>query len=110
MTWTGRSDDVACCGEDPGPVGYGVTIVRLLHSNIEIPEDAAFKRKELTLPAQFDNTCGAADGVSVDRCDGLSDEDICERADEVANLRPERVGRGGMIANVADLRAIEAAN
>lgn len=108
MSWTDRPDAEPCCGDEPGAVACAEDVARLLHSRIDDPEILAFSRKELTsiginAPS---NACGEADGCSVDRATGLSDGEIRQRADEQANRRPGRLGKGAWIANVAALRAI----
>ena len=110
MSWTARRDTDPCCGDEPGAVLSRESVARLVHSRVEIPEAALFRRDELTWnEAKFgppNNTCGDADGCSVDRCGNLTRSDILGRADDQANKHPGRVGRGAFIASVERLRAI----
>lgn len=110
MSWTGRPDDRPCCGDEPGAVAPGETVVRLIHSRIYDPVHAAFKRSDLACPDNgeaFDNSCGNADGCSVDRAHGLTEEDVRNRSRLQAAMRSGREAKGGLVAAVADLRAIE---
>lgn len=89
-------------------MGSSETVARLVHSNIYEPDIAAFTRKELTgagIPVISD-LCGEADGCSVDRADGLSDDELKARSEAQAGSSPNRVAKGARIADVAALRAI----
>lgn len=111
MSWTGRRDDLACCGDDPGLVAHPERLARLLHSKIEAPLEAAFTRKDLTwhgASRPFENGCGFADGCSVDRRDSLDDDELRRRAWDRANAAPGREGRGAVVASASVLRGIAA--
>ena len=108
MSWTGRSEAVACCGDDPGPVGPAETIARLLHDRNSEPFQETFRREELQPRSKqnFSNVCGDADGFSTSRADGLPDDEIRRLAAEQAALKPGRVSKGAILAIAGDLRQI----
>lgn len=106
MIWTGRDDDEPCCGPIPGAVTADEFVARLLYSGNDVPDAAAFQRKELHPPEVVSNVCGDADGLSVARRANRSDAELCQLADTQAALRPDRVGRGARVARVGDLRDI----
>lgn len=108
MSWIERPDKIACCGDNPGSVACDEDVARLLHSKIDDPDVLAFSRKELTGEGLKNpsNVCGEADGLSVDRAGGLSDDELRHLSRLQAERRPGRSGRGAWVANVAVLRAI----
>lgn len=108
MSWAGRPDNQPCCGEEPGAVGDGEPIARLLHSVIEEPAGEPFARRHFLppKPGVCCNDCGNADGVSVCRSETLTDDEIRARANALASLKPGRVGRGALVAYATDLRAV----
>ena len=107
MTWTGRPDNEPCCGDAPGAVACEEDVVRLLHCRILEPDQAAFTRSDLVPnSAAPSNVCGEADGCSVDRSTGMTDDEIRARAVAQAEKKPGREGRGGLVASVAALRSI----
>lgn len=108
MSWTDRADDVSCCNGPLGAVGPKEHVARLLITGTLEPMQAAFKRSELHADGVvvISNACGDSHGLSVDRCDSLSDDDIRQRADVQAAKKPGRKGEGARIASVAALRAI----
>lgn len=108
MSWIERPDNVACCGDTPGSVACDEQVARLLHSKIDDPDILAFSRKELTGDGikNPSNVCGEADGLSVDRAGGLSEDELRQLSNAQAERRPGRDGKGAWVANVAALRAI----
>lgn len=85
-------------------------VARLLHSNIDRPDIAPFQRKDLTgeeLDGAHSNTCGNADGCSVNRTDGLDDDDLRSMSEaQAARGTKPRTATGAVIANVSALRSI----
>ena len=106
ITWTGRSDCVACCENSRGPVRDAEVIARLLHSKNLPPEFEPFRRAELFAGKSFSNKCGDADGCSVIRCETYSPEQIQEKAEAQATLRSDREAKGALLAEVRELRNI----
>lgn len=108
MTWTDRPDSVPCCGDKPGAVACHEDVARLIHSKILDPDTLAFSRKELTAEkiVSPSNVCGDADGCSVDRATGLSDDELRRRANAQAAKKEGRTGQGAWVANVAVLRSL----
>lgn len=108
MTWTGRPDSEPCCGDQPGSVACEEDVARLIHSKIQEPDVLAFTRKQLAAEniKSPSNICGEADGCSVERTAGLTEDDLRARAEAQAAQREGRTGQGAWIANVAALRAI----
>lgn len=109
MGWTSWSESTARCAGGLGAVNVIESIARLLHSRIRVPHGDPFRRSELFHDDKtaFSNKCGESDGVSVVRCDTLSDDELCERSDVQANRRPGRTGDGAIVALVRDLRSVE---
>lgn len=82
-------------------------VARLLHTKIAIPEQAAFTRKELAGEGSTTNECGKQSGCSVDRIDGLAEQEIADRAIRQAELKVGRKSEGALIASVNELRSIQ---
>jgi len=108
MAWTVIPDNVARCGDDPGPVAPGEVLICLVHSKLDIDVGVLFKRETL-LPKKnesFSNVCGESDGQSVVRRGQLSDQRIFQMSEDQAAVRPGRTARGARLAMVDDVRAI----
>lgn len=111
--WTSRRDSEPCClGPDGNPgaaVGDGETVARLLHTKIIEPEGRPFRREEL-FPRKgqpHSSACGKADGVSVVRRDGLTDDEVRARAAQHARRTPGRTQQGAVQASAGRLRALQ---
>lgn len=108
MTWFGRAEDPALC---PGPMGAvqdAEVLARLLHeTNVEPPSNR-FLRKEVFSVGlnEPSHGCGVKDGASVDRCDGLSDEEIMRRSVAQAERKPGRSARGAHYALAEAVRSL----
>jgi hypothetical protein len=107
MNWTDRPDGEACCPGLLGAVTEQESVARLLITRDPPPQGyEPIRRSELfPSPEGFSNECGDADGLSVDRCNGLSDDDLRTRSEAHACQQTGRRGNGAIIAGVADLRA-----
>ena len=106
--WTDRDDAAQCCPSLLGAVEDSEYLARLIHSTIEEPKGNPFKREEMFPPkGEFSNVCGESHGTSLVRRDGISDEELCDRASRQAERKPGRVGRGAFVAKSAELREIE---
>lgn len=106
MSWTGRPDNQACCGDSPGAIDAKERVAHLIHSRNSEPPSSGLKRDTLQPNGDFSNNCGDSDGLSVDRCDGLSIGQLRERSTNLAEIRVGRTARGARIASVQALRAI----
>jgi hypothetical protein len=110
MTWTGRSEVVACCAGGYGPVRNEEHVARLLHS--EMPGGEPFGCAELFWDERakkrpFSNSCGDADGSSVVRCSTLSDFELQTRSEQFALGKANRSAQGAIVAEASHLRKIE---
>lgn len=108
MSWTGRSDQSPCCTGSRGAVQATERVARLTLKRTLPPEFVPFSRSELYPPKKgsFSNECGKSTGVSVVRCDGLTNEQLAGRSDALAALRPNRKGDGAIVAVVKDIRNV----
>ncbi|QIK77752.1 hypothetical protein G7077_01315 [Sphingomonas piscis] len=81
-------------------------VARLLHSGIAEPDFDPFLRKDFFPPQdrEMSNVCGEADGVSVVRRLDYTDQDLQQKAVELAG--ENRTGEGALLARAADLRNI----
>lgn len=108
MDWSARPDDVPCCPGPDGAVAMQERLARLLHTrNIE-PDFDPLRRSEFfpKTGKPFSNTCGYADGCSVVRCNGLTENDVRQRCQAQADKQPGRVQEGALVATAHDLRSI----
>ena len=108
MSWSDRPDSEPCCAGPLGHVSSDEAVARLLHSKIAVPGQAAFTRRELTGEGdpEISNDCGHQSGCSVDRADGLEEDELRSRAVQQASLKPGRVAEGALIASAHELRSI----
>lgn len=118
MSWTGRPEADACCDGSRGAVCSDERVARITVRPLAATGYTPFRRSDFFPPTdgQFSNQCGNADGFSVDRCDGLSEDDIRLRSATraaSANLRRMEVGKqpsqsqdGAIIAKVQRLREL----
>jgi hypothetical protein len=104
MYWTSWPEGDARCPGDHGPVDSGEAVARLLHSKLD-----PFRRSEIfrKLSDSFSNECGKSDGMSIVRSNTLSDDDLRERSQKQAALKPQRTAEGALVAKVGALRDIE---
>jgi hypothetical protein len=109
MYWTSWPEGDARCPGDHGPVGSAEAVARLLHSKLLQSTGGPFRRSEIFRKpsGSFSNECGKSDGMSVVRSNTLSDDDLRERSQKQAALRPQRTAEGALVAKVAALREIE---
>lgn len=118
MSWTGRSDAEPCCEGTRGAVAADERLARITIRPARPQGYQPFNRRDLFPPAtgQFSNDCGVADGLSVDRSNGLSEAEIVARSAAraaTANARREAEGKppsqskdGAIIARAGRLRAL----
>lgn len=118
MSWTGRSDAEPCCEGARGAVAADERVARITIRPARPQGYQPFSRRDLFPPAdgQFSNDCGMADGLSVDRANGLSEAEIVARSAAraaTANARREAEGKppsqsqdGAIIAHAGHLRAL----
>ena len=118
MSWSGRSEAEPCCAGPLGAVSSNEEVARITIRPIGPPGYRAFTRSQFFPPANgvFNNECGQSSGCSVDRSNGLSDDDLralsAARAEQ-RNLKraeegkpPSQAPEGAMVALVGSLRAI----
>ncbi|RVC43443.1 hypothetical protein EN781_18145 [Mesorhizobium sp. M4A.F.Ca.ET.090.04.2.1] len=106
MSWTDRPENVSQCGGELGPVADDEFVARLLHERNLEPNFDPFPRSEIFGLKGQSNTCGDADGVSLVRCNLLTDDELVARSIALANLRPPRAAAGAHVGAVAAARAI----
>ncbi len=93
-------------------MGSGEALARLIHSkNYPKPISGEFewvRRKELfPVPNKpIDNTCGNAEGVSVDRIIELTEDDIWQRSCARVSGKVDRQAKGALVAKATELRDI----
>ena len=104
--WTGSPDEEQCCPSGLGAVGSDEILARRTIKRTAAPLAYAwFKREDFIPKSQgFSNGCGTKDGLSVDRRDTLSDEQIFERSNQFANIGKNRVGDGAYLIKVETVR------
>lgn len=104
--WTGSSDEEQCCPSALGAVGSGETLARRTLKRTAEPLNYAWFKLEDFIPKKdsFSNDCGTKDGLSVDRRDTLTNEQICERSDQFANVGKNRIGDGAYLIKVETVR------
>jgi hypothetical protein len=116
--WTTRSESEAFCEGPLARVDSTEAVARLIVRQEPNEGYNPFQRSDLLPPKKRDieNTCGEQDGLSVDRCRGLSADELIARSAlraEVSNARrvergkaPNQFPAGASVAEVSDLRAI----
>lgn len=110
--WTSQTDKIARCDRASGAVDSSELVTRLLHTGNTPPNVEIFRRSELFFDKKkrHSNICGDCDGVSLVRSSGLTDKEIIDRSNELANKRDGRESRGALTAQVSELRAISLEN
>lgn len=104
--WISRRDDEQCCPGDLGVVRPEERVARLRIRRLVHPDWIAFPRKEIFGLLPQSNECGRSSGLSVQRCDDLTPEELRKRSQIHAEQRANRIGDGAQIASVTSLRAI----
>jgi hypothetical protein len=110
--WTGSSDEEQCCPSALGAVGSGETLARRTLKRTSAPLTYAWFKREDFIPKNdgFSNDCGTKDGLSVDRRDTLTDEQIYQRSNEFARIGKNRVGDGAYLIKVETVRNVRKYN
>lgn len=107
--WGDHDDQAASCAPLTAAVSGNEHIARLRHTTNSEPLKKPWGFGEMKPSSVPQNVCNEGDGSSgpsIIRCDGLTDDELRQRAKALADLRPGRVSLGTDVWNVSSIRAI----
>ncbi len=110
--WAEQSDSKPCCESSLGAVADSETLARLIIKPLQATGYTPFQRSEIFGDAKtpISNICGEKSGLSILRCNNLSDLQLMELSNKQAQKRSDRSGDGSQRAIAQTLREIRAAD
>jgi hypothetical protein len=106
--WAEQNDREPCCESSLGAVADSEALARLIIKPAQATGYTPFQRSEIFGDAKksVSNVCGEKSGLSVLRCDNLTETQLMELSHKQAQMRPNRSGDGARSTIARILRQI----